>query len=65
MHPGDRISIEIPADNLTPFDRWVKTIQENGSDSANVEEAIALTRLAAAAEVSAAENRIVKLDEGH
>ena len=58
-------SIEIPADNLTPFDRWVKTIQENGSDSANVEEAIALTRLAAAAEVSAAENRIVKLEEGH
>lgn len=49
----------------TPFDRWVEFIQLSQPDPQNVAVALALTQLAAAAEVSAAENRTVKLNEGH
>lgn len=49
----------------TPFDRWVEYIHRGEADPENVSVALALTKLAAAAEVSAAERRPVKLDEGH
>lgn len=49
----------------TPFDRWVQCIHRGEQDPENVEAALALTKLAAAAEVSAAENRTVALQEGH
>lgn len=56
---------DLLADSDSPFDRWVEMIHRNLPDTANNKEALALTRLAAAAEVSAAENRIVRLDEGY
>lgn len=49
----------------TPFDRWVAYIHRGEPDPENVDVALALTRLAAAAEVSAAERRSVNLNEGH
>lgn len=51
-------------DAPTPYDRWVECIQRGEQDPENVAVGLALTRLAAAAEVSAAENRQVKLSEG-
>lgn len=56
---------ELPAGQLTPFDRWVDHIQRGETDPDNVAAALILTRLAAAAEVSAAEHRPVHLNEGH
>lgn len=54
------------ADNPpTPFDRWVNAIHRDEPDPENVAVALALTRMAAAAEVSAAEGRPVSLNEGH
>lgn len=55
----------LPEDGPTPFDRWVNHIHSGEADTDNVNDALALTRLAAAAEISAAERRIVRLDEGH
>lgn len=55
---------ELLDDAPTPFDRWVHHIQQGEQDPENVAVALALTRLAAAAEVSAAENRHVLLREG-
>lgn len=55
----------VAEDLPTPFDRWVELIHRGESDPENVEVALALTNLAAAAEVSAAENRVVRLSEGH
>lgn len=52
-------------DLSTPFDRWVGFIHRGQQDPENVKVALALTRLAAAAEVSAAENRRVKISEGY
>lgn len=55
---------DLPGDLPTPFDRWVEYIHRGEADPENVSMALALTKLAAAAEVSAAENRSVKLSEG-
>lgn len=55
---------ELLDDAPTPFDRWVDHIQAEEQDPENVAVALALTRMAAAAEVSAAENRQVILSEG-
>ena len=52
---------DLPAEGVTPFDRWVNHIQRGEQDPENVDEAIALTRMAAAAERSAAEGRTVPL----
>lgn len=52
----------LPADGVTPFDRWVNHILAGTTDPQNVAVALALTRMAAAAEISAAEGRTVKLD---
>lgn len=56
---------ELPADLPTPFDRWVTRIQNGEQDAVNVAVGLDLTRMAAAAEVSAAERRPVALNEGH
>lgn len=48
----------------TPFDRWVNHIHQGEQDPENVGVGLALTRMAAAAEVSAAEKRQVMLSEG-
>ena len=53
---------EVPADGVTPFDRWVDHIQRGEQDPENVAEALALTKMAAAAERSAAERRTVGID---
>jgi predicted dehydrogenase len=53
---------ELPANGVTPFDRWVDHIQRGEQDPENVAEALALTRVAAAAEISAAERRTVAID---
>lgn len=55
-------SRELPADGVTPFDRWVEHIRRGEQDPENVAEALALTRMAAAAEISAAEGRTVKIN---
>lgn len=55
-------SRDIPADGVTPFDRWVDHIQRGEQDPENVAEALALTKMAAAAERSAAERRTVGID---
>ena len=52
---------EQPAEGVTPFDRWVDHIQRGAQDPENVAEALALTRMADAAERSAAEGRTVSL----
>lgn len=49
----------------TPFDRWVDAVHRGEPDPENLRAALALTRMAAAAEVSAAENRPVSLVEGY
>lgn len=54
---------DIPVDGVTPFDRWVDHIQRGEADPENVAEALALTRMAAAAERSAAEQRTVAIHE--
>lgn len=51
---------EIPADQPIPFDRWVNHIRRGEPDSENVDVALALTRLAEAAELSAREGRAVR-----
>lgn len=53
----------LPADDPTPFDRWVQHIQHGQQDPDNVAVALDLTRMAAAAEVSAAEGRSVPISE--
>ena len=53
---------DIPADGVTPFDRWVDHFQRGEQDPENVAEALALTKMAAAAERSAAEGRTVGID---
>ena len=53
---------EVPADGVTPFDRWVDHIPRGEQDPENVAEALALTKMAAAAERSAAERRTVGID---
>ena len=55
---------ELLDDAPTPFDRWVSHIHQGEQDPENVAVALALTRMAAAAEVSAAEKRQVMLSEG-
>lgn len=61
---SDWTSLELLNESSTPFDRWVAHIQRGEPDPENVDVALALTRLAAAAEVSAAERRPVNLSEG-
>lgn len=56
---------ELVAAEVTPFDRWVDHMQRAAHDEEYVAVGIALTRMAAAAEVSAAEHRAVRLEEGH
>lgn len=65
-HRGDKgwTVRDLPADGVTPFDRWVEHIQRGEQDWENVAEALALTRMAAAAEQSAVEGRLVLLNEG-
>lgn len=53
----------LPADHPTPFDRWVQHIQHGAQDPENVAVALDLTRMAASAEVSAAEGRTVQVSE--
>lgn len=53
---------DIPANGVTPFDRWVSHIQRGEQDRENVAEALALTKLASAAEQSAAEGRTVEIN---
>lgn len=52
-------------DATPPFDRWVEHIHRGEPDPENVAVALALTNLAAAAEVSAAQGRAVSISEGH
>lgn len=61
---GDNVwmSRDIPADGVTPFDRWVDHVQRGAQDPENIAEALALTKMAAAAELSAAEGCTVKID---
>lgn len=56
---------ELLDDATNPYDRWVEHIQAGEADSENVAVALPLTRMAAAAEASAAENRTVMLSEGY
>lgn len=56
---------ELLDDAPTPFDRWVDHIHAGDQDTRNVAVALALTRMAASAEVSAAENRRVLMSEGY
>lgn len=62
---SDWTSRELLDEPDTPFDRWVKHIHRGEQDPENVAVALALTQMAAAAEVSAAEKRQVMLSEGY
>lgn len=64
---GDKAwtTVEQPDAQPTPFDRWVNHILDGTPDPENVSVALDLTRMAAAAEVSAAESRTVRIDEGY
>lgn len=54
---------EIPADQPSAFDQWVRHIQESTTAEANVAMALDLTRLMEAATISARNRRAVGLDE--
>lgn len=54
---------DIPEDAPKPFDRWVNAALKGEPDDENVEVALALTELAAAAERSASEGRTVPVKD--
>ncbi len=56
-------TLEIPLDGPSPFSRWVERAMRGEPDASNVRAALALSDLAEAAGVSAAENRVVPLEE--
>ncbi len=56
-------TLETPPDGPSPFCRWVELALRGEPDPSNVRAALGLSTLAEAAGVSAAENRVVSLDE--
>ncbi len=56
-------TLEIPSDGPSPFSRWVGRAIQGELDPSNIKAALELSALAEAAGASAAENRVVPLEE--
>jgi len=57
----DWLEIDLPENNITAFDQWVNHIQNDTIAVGNIQQAVELTRLMEAANRSAAEGSIVKI----